>query len=389
MKIAVIGAGASGLMAAVFAARNGASVTIYEHNSAPGRKLLLTGNGKCNLGNTVLTKEAYHSESDRNRFIEGFLSNNTYSDLIRDFESLGLLIRERDGLLYPYSEQGRSVLEVLLREVSGLKVDIRYSVDIYRGVSGKGNGFVIFEDYYDKLIICSGGKSFKETGSDGSGHEIAKKFGHSVIPLMPSLVQLYTDMPDFKDMSGIRVKAGIRYKDLSEYGEIQFTDRGISGIPVFQISGRVVRDGFSEKSIVHINFFADKSRDEVINLISNNLKAYRGNAKEKVLLGLLPDKIIGYCIKHGKPDFSSSESVYDYFCDFKVRITGNHSLQNAQVTSGGIPLYEIREDFSSAICENLYFAGEILDVDGKCGGYNLHFAFESGKCAGINASKQV
>lgn len=411
MKIAVIGAGASGLTAAVTAAEQGAQVTVYEHTAQAGKKLLMTGNGKCNLTNLDISAECYHTDYEpKTDKIGQILEKYPPRQIMQWFEAHGLLTRSKNGYVYPYCEQASAVLKTLLHSCKQSGVKIRYQYDCYKDLkrqkestdspSGK---FRIGNESYDRIILACGGKSFRSTGSDGSGYELAKLFGHHVIKPMPALVQLHTDLANWKLLSGVRAQGCVRFETKEdqpqkippEQGEIQFTEYGISGIPVFQISRHVIKNGFANFPVVTLDLMPEYSLEQVRTMAVDRLSQCQKLTLPEALTGILHEKLLTYLLQvldyseitirelnqTGKIQEAASR-IAGYVKELKVPVTGSHKLDAAQVTQGGIPLHEVDEHLQSKYVKGLYFAGEMLDVDGKCGGYNLHWAWASGRLTG-------
>ena len=269
-QIGVIGGGAAGMMAAITAAGEGAQVTILERNDRIGKKILQTGNGKCNLGNRSLSVECYHGGDPE--WISKVLERFDIEDTIRFFQSIGLMIKEKNGYLYPVCEQAAAVLDVLRYELQALGVEILYQCKITK-VERTDSGRLCVSDgekewQFDAVIVTCGGKAAPATGSDGSGFKIAKKLGHSCVPSVPALVQLRCQETDLlKGIAGVRADSEIRIlcggrEVCRERGELQLTDYGISGIPVFQLS-RTVNYLLREKQEVQaqIDFLPDLSQE--------------------------------------------------------------------------------------------------------------------------------
>lgn len=412
-KIAIIGAGASGMMAAIQAAEAGADVEIYEHMK-PGKKILVTGNGKCNLGNRELTKESYFSNAPEKVWncVERFNTDDT----IRFFEEIGLCIKEKNGYLYPLSEQAGTVVQLLLNRIAYYRIPIIsdeevISIDIPSKKKQTDRNMSIRTNveirHYDAVIMACGSKAAPKTGSDGSGYDLARKLGHTVIPVLPALVQLRCKDSFFKEISGIRSEVKIHIYDnkkiiATEDGELQITDYGISGIPVFQLSGAVNRYLFSHEKadlVAEINFLPNMDDRMFQNFCKNRIHNRTGCSVDEFFYGILNQKLMRLFLKicDLKPetkmknaDKEKIQGVFSCCRSFRVHISGTNGFDNAQVCTGGIDMKEVSEDLESLIVPNLYFAGEILDVDGRCGGYNLQWAWTSGFIAGRAAgSKKV
>lgn len=416
-NIAVIGAGAAGMTAAIASAKAGADVVIFERNDRVGKKILMTGNGKCNLGNTRLTMDMYYTDSPA--FVSDRLKDFGTNDTIKFFNALGLMIKEKNGGLYPVSEQASSVLDVLRFKLSELEIKVVNEcmiTEIRKHDKGGKNKFLLYadtkkmpEEYrsgFDSVIIACGGMAAPATGSDGNGYRLAHSFGHTLKQTVPALVQLRCEESFFKSIAGVRADARVEiYADTKkaacERGELQLTDYGISGIPVFQISRTAAYLLKSKKKLdVHIDFLPDYSDEDFKKVIDDRFDKCADKSVEEFFAGMLNKKLMQLFIRlsglkpeeriqTGDKNNKNKEKIMNLFSlcrNFKVTVIGTNPFANAQVTAGGIPLSEITETFESRLCSGLYLAGEILDVDGKCGGYNLQWAWCSGYTAGISAA---
>jgi hypothetical protein len=308
--------------------------------------------------------------------------------------------KEKNGYVYPHSETAASVREALINEMFRLHVEV---VTNEPAVSiEKRDEFTVNGTYKGKnIVLAAGSKAAPKTGSDGSGYILAKKMGHTVVKPLPSLVQLVSDDKICKKMAGVRstgsVSVHVGSDVFSDYGEIQYTDYGISGIPVFQISHQAVKgldDG--KKVFAEIDMIPDYSEDELMDYVTESVKANPKNI-DQLFSGILNKKLVlAVCEKEGiKADVKVTEKNIDMakkavaaMKNFKIKISGNKSFENAQVCQGGVALSEINPlNFESRFTSGLYFAGEIMDVDGKCGGYNLQWAWTSGYIAGMNVCR--
>ena len=403
--VGIIGGGAAGMMAAIEAARSGARVTLLEGNDRLGKKILSTGNGKCNLGNEKLDLEEYYTENPE--ILKRCLDVFGTAETVDFFRGIGLMIKSKNGYLYPASEQAAVVLDVLRYAVEseGVKVVTECKVSKITRQPEK-NGFLVSGNgknyFFDKVILACGGKAAPKTGSDGNGYDLAKSLGHSVLPTVPALVQMKCKEDYFKMVSGVRADAQIVVMDKQgeitrERGELQLTDYGISGIPVFQIS-RVMNYMLCDRNQVevHIDLLPDYGKKEFLELMQIREKLFREGTTEKYFTGILNKKIMLLFMKLAgiKPtdDVESIsgaklQKVYELCKDWRVTVVGSNPYDNAQVCAGGVPLREVDEDMQSLKVPGLFFAGEILDVDGKCGGYNLQWAWCSGYLAGRGAAK--
>lgn len=407
LKVVVIGGGASGLAAAITAAWGGAEVIILEHKDRVGKKILMTGNGKCNLTNVSDYHGKYYGE-DVER-IYSFLDRFSPQDTIAFFRQMGLYTKEkRDGGIYPVSEQATAVLDVLRSTCIHLGVKVFTECE---PVSIK-QGMVYYLEqktqkkqiHFDKLILAAGGTAAPVSGSDGSGYNLAKTLGHHLIKPLPALVQLRCEGNYFKALSGVRAQAGLTlYIDhkiaATEEGELQLTDYGISGIPVFQISRYATRALKQKKQVyAQIDFMPDRSFGEVNDLLKLRfcMNAH-GKDASQAMIGLCNKKLAEVLLKEAGIDLHiPSKKVPEkqltrltkLLKDLRVDITGSKDIAQAQVCAGGVDTREIdAASMMSKLIPGLFFAGEVVDIDGICGGYNLQWAWSSGYVAGSHAGE--
>lgn len=379
MKIIIIGSGASGLAAGISLLRCGYDVTILERNNISGKKLLLTGAGRCNFFNSDQNIVHYHS-SDKDILAKIITSNNIH--LVEDFiTSLGIIPKVKDGYYYPFANQAYNMKELLERTYLDLGGKIKYNYLVEK-IEKKNSLFLVNDNIScDKLILATGSKAYKMTGSDGIGYQLAKKFNHHIVKVLPSLTSLITR--EKTNLKGVRVDAKVTlYEDgvkvREELGQVQFTDYGLSGICIFNLSYYAVKGlNKNKKEVITIDLmpFMDK-------VSFKNKKVY------DLLLGFLPNKMIDYILK--TLDISKDVYYEDLSNDKKqeltkilkemeFNITSYKEFDFSQVCSGGVSLREINPlTMESIFVKNLYIIGELLDVNGDCGGYNLTFAFLSG-----------
>ncbi|MBO4601349.1 MAG: aminoacetone oxidase family FAD-binding enzyme [Bacilli bacterium] len=393
-KVFIIGGGASGLTAAIKASKNGNDVTIFEKNNKLGKKILITGNGKCNYWNENQDLSNYHSSGDYTKIVNqmNLVKAHTFLD------SIGLVPYIKNGYYYPSSQQAISVVNALVDEVknNGVKIINEEVTDVKK----KDNKFIINNNYEsDVLIIATGGMAASKTGSDGFGYKIAQQFNHNIIKPLPALVGLKTE-ENLKDLSGVRfigeIKLLINNEEVeSELGEIQINEYGFSGIPVMQISSKAIKALDENKNVfISINFLPNIASD-ILGLRSF-IKVQSKHLNNKTITQIL-DQLFNYKLSNyflDKSNIDPKSKVEDltndeldllchYILNNNYKITDDNGFENAQVTSGGIDLKEIDAETLESLKEkNLYFCGEILDVDGACGGYNLSFAWISGLLAG-------
>ncbi|SFA71176.1 hypothetical protein SAMN05216249_101155 [Acetitomaculum ruminis DSM 5522] len=402
-KVIVLGGGAAGLVAAISAARAGAEVTIIEHKDRVGKKILSTGNGRCNMTNINQGVEHYFGENPD--FVRGAFENLDAFHTVQFFNELGILTKNRNGYIYPNSDQASSVLDVLRMEINRLSVNVICKVTINKIVK-QGAGFTLtgfgFSYYCDNLIIATGSKAVPSTGSDGSGYNFALKFGHRIVPVVPGLVALKSPQTFFKSIAGVRTDAIVKLYvnstlERTEKGEIQLTNYGISGIPVMCLS-RFAAIALNDKSKVRcvINFLPNFNTSTLTKMLVKRRSEARLKTCEEFMIGLLNKKLTNVILKLANIDLgkkakylsdSDLSRLADLICSFEVKINDTNSFDNAQVCAGGVDTNEIDPyTMESKKVKGLYFAGEIIDIDGTCGGYNLQWAWSSGYTAGVNAA---
>lgn len=402
--IIVIGAGAAGIMAAITAARNHAKVILLEHTDRIGKKLLATGNGRCNLTNFVQDASCYRSENQSfpMRIIEQFDEQK----VLKFFGEIGIYTKDKNGYVYPYSEQASVVLDLLTQELERLNVLIQYDVSV-TNIKKSGERYIVLTDkgsfQCDRIILATGSKAAPKTGSDGSGYDLAKMLGHHIIRPLPALVQLRCEGDYFKSLAGIRCEAKLCLQIdgkeiISNQGELQLTDYGISGIPTFQISRYAVRALEQAKQvIVRIDFMPVQRKEDILSFLYLQIKRAPHKYMEDILIGLLHKKLVPVLLKTaGIQQKTLSKNATENQLNrllsvmkaFEVKVKSYNSFEQAQVCSGGVDTKELSaHNLESKKAAGIYFAGELIDVDGICGGYNLQWAWSSGYVAGSYASK--
>lgn len=405
--VIIIGAGASGLVAAIAAAGKGRSVLVLEKNSKAGKKILATGNGKCNFTNLYQAPECYRSNNSG--FATKVLSGFNLDKTLKFFERLGIYPKERNGYVYPFSEQAASVVSVLLMECERLHVKIICNEKVK---AVRQPDFTVITENTEgketiyhgkKLIIAAGGCASPKLGSGGSGYILAKSFGHTIIKPLPALVSLKSPDKFLKTVSGVRLQARVTAyagsKILSqEEGEIIFTDYGISGICVMQLSRFVAKAlDRGENVFLSLDFFREHTDEELNNLLSARCSNHPERTLEQMMTGLFNNKLNYIILKEAglDPELACKKAtkagivkLVSQIKNFRIRINDTNSFEFAQVTAGGVSTDEINPaTIESRKKKNLYFAGEIVDVDGTCGGYNLQWAWSSGYLAGTSAAE--
>jgi len=402
MKVVIIGAGASGLLSAIYAAKEGNEVTILEKNSKAGKKLLITGNGRCNYFNSDVNVNHYYSNDID--ILENIITKENKEKILNFFENIGIVPRIKNGYYYPYSNKAVSIKDALVKECELLGVNTILDFNVKNVI--KEDKFIIESDskkiIADKVILSLGSKAYPKTGSDGKGYEMASSFGHNIIKPLPALTSLIGNEKYFNAWDGVRSEVKLTLlennkKIKEEVGEVQFTSYGISGISVFNLSSLVsIGLDNNKKEDIVINFIPYLNTvEEVIEYLNKRSEIVTGRTIFELLEGILDYKLIKVILDEAGIDPEkyleelNKKEVYNlalYLHSFTLNIKGTKSFDNAQVCSGGVPLSEINPlTMESKLVKDLYIVGELLDVNGDCGGFNLAFAFISGMLAGEGA----
>lgn len=416
--IIIVGGGASGMMAGVHAAlslygtkrdtkkRQSFRILLLERMDKIGKKIMATGNGKCNFTNLNLQLSGYHGTNAS--FAATALNRFTVEETILFFKKLGVYPKNKNGWLYPYSEQAASVVAVLQMELTRLGVELCLSQQVH-SVQKQNYGFQVKTDhlvFQTKLIILSGGGcASSKLGSNGSNYKIAESLGHSIIPVCPALVQLKCSGNFFKSCSGVRLEAEaallINEKLVEkETGELLFTDYGVSGILILQLSGFASRALLKKMKVeLSLDLFPSIPKNLLQEIIQERLMRDIHKTLEEIFIGLFPHKLTYALLKQmgvnpmllsGKADAEFALHISNQMKDCRFSVIGTNGFENAQVTSGGVSTEEVVcETLESKLQKGLYFAGELLDIDGICGGYNLQWAWSSGAVAGKAAGGAV
>lgn len=410
-NVIVIGAGAAGMMAAIIAAENGASVTILEKMPRVGKKLLITGKGRCNITNIADIKELIKNMHGNGSFLYSSFHNFSNNDLIDFFENLGVKTKvERGGRVFPESDKAIDVVDALLRKMDSLEIRILKDVAV-KNIIKEDNKVTAVVDkkglvyQADKIIVATGGASYPATGSSGDGYVIAEKLGHTITPIKPSLVPLETEEDWVKIAQGLslkNVKASIIVDDkkvAEDFGEMLFTHYGVSG-PIILSLSKIVAENLTENKIVElsINLKPALSFEKLHNRVQRDFEKFSKKQIKNALNELLPSKLIDIIIdlSYINPDKMINQitkeerlRLVEHIMDLRLTITKTRPVAEAIVTAGGVSIKEINpKTMESKIIEGLYFAGEIVDVDGYTGGYNLQAAFSMGYIAGKAVAMQ-
>ena len=376
-KVLIIGGGASGILCALKLAEKGGEVTIVERNDRVGKKLLSTGNGKCNLSNLNVSADAYN-----NRFVEKILNKYDSKKIMAEFASLGLLCKaDQEGRIYPYSESATTVLNVLLQRLSERKVNVVCDC-VAQKIEKKGDGFKVVtskgEFFADRVVLATGSDATAGLNS----HELVSNLGHKTTPLNYAIAPLLCN--EVRGANGVRAKVfasiDINGKTLmGERGELLFKDNAISGVLAFRLSSMLARYRDKvESCILDIDFVPDMSEKQLAEYVYNNCSVFAP------LEGILHKALAFNVLSRVPMDRSlimshkKAEDIARGCKNFKVNITSIGPKTNAQVASGGIASYDLDDStMRSLLCEGLYIIGEVADVDGLCGGFNLHWAWAS------------
>ncbi|HEX2957886.1 MAG TPA: NAD(P)/FAD-dependent oxidoreductase [Chitinispirillaceae bacterium] len=405
-RIAIIGAGASGMIAAITAARSGADVTVFERNDRIGKKLLATGNGQCNLTNLNCDHSHFHGENPH--FVDDAFKCFTINETTGFFNSLGALtVAENDGRMYPRTYQASTILDVLRFELDSCGITVKTQTPIISVKKNKSNFTLFSEDIHftsDAVIVSCGSRAAPQLGGSSSGVDILNSLGHSSTATFPVLVPLKTDFPHSRHLKGTKVLADISLiindkKVTTDYGEILFTEYGLSGPPVIQLSILVNTALHQNKKVkCTVDLFPDKTYDELIEHLHKRFTNKSTFSIDTSLIGFINKRLITSVITE-----SGITDPKKMSCDihrveinriaatvkkWAFTITGSLSWNDAHVCAGGIKTSEFNSaTMESGLVEGLYATGEVLDITGDCGGYNLQWAWSSGVVAGRSAAK--
>ncbi|WP_029321481.1 aminoacetone oxidase family FAD-binding enzyme [Butyrivibrio sp. AE3004] len=402
--VIVGGAGASGLCAAIAAARDGASVTVIEKTDSIGKKLSMTGNGRCNLTNLNLSENDYNNDAKKR--VKELLKRFGVKEATDFFKSLGLVISSEEGYIYPFSGQASSVVNVLVNECKRLNVEFVFNEQIKQIIKSE-NGKIIVKtnknDYFSKAVILAmGGLAGPKTcGATGDGYYICEKLGMTKKETLPALVPLLAEDDTLPQESGVRSIARVTFMigdEIigSEYGEVQITGKGISGIPVMQASGTVAWHLRKKRPVTcSIDFFPGYNEEEFEELVNRLVNLPGERRLGELLEGFFNSNINEMILRRMKINSnmklknvgeSMLTCILHKYRDLRIEIKATADYKKAQVTRGGISLGNLDECLQSKSTPGVFVVGELCDVDGRCGGYNLQWAWTSGYIAGEAAS---
>ena len=406
-KIIVIGGGASGIMAAIKAAENGASVTLLEKMPQIGRKLRITGKGRCNLTNAADISEVVKNIPGNGKFLYSALKSFSPIDTVNFFESLGVKTKvERGGRIFPASDDASEVMDALTKKLATLGVEIKTNSPVKEilAENKKIVGVKVVDKIFkaDDYILATGGASYPATGSSGDGFKFARRLGHTVTEILPALVPLEVEEDFVRDLQGLSLK-NVRVKLLSEgqkiseqFGEMLFTHFGVSGPIILTLSGQAAKLLAAKKFVeLEINLKPALTLEQLDARILRDFEKFRGKIVKNALIDLLPSKLIpimldlAYLPEEKRVDeitLVERRRLIEILRGLPLTITKTRPIAEAIVTSGGISIKEIDpRTMRSKVVENLYIVGEVADVDGFTGGFNLQAAWSMGNAAGIAA----
>ena len=395
---AVIGGGAAGLLGAIKLARKGFKVIIIEHTKKVGTKILSTGNGKCNFTNMKLDSTCFQSANEKK--VMEVINQFDNRAVIDFFETLGVYHRERNGYVYPHSDTAASLQNALKMEIDNLKIRVSTEFDTEKIVL-RDNIYEIISNtytYYAKtVLLATGSKASPKSGSDGSGYVLAEKLGHNIVKPLPALVQLISKDKNCTLMAGVRSMGSVvLYVDGKEIsrdtGEIQYTDYGISGIPVFQISRYAVKAlDKGQRVWVNIDMIPDYTYENLKKICEAGMKSFPNKNVSQFFEGLINKKLAAAVAERCRVNQSKAVEglgleellkCVKALKDYRLELSGFKDFDNGQVCQGGVTIEEVDTcNMMSKLNSGVFFAGELVDVDGKCGGYNLQWAWSSAAVA--------
>lgn len=396
-ELIIVGGGAAGIMTAILAKDMGIDAAIVEGNDRIGKKLLTTGNGRCNITNKYISEDRYHSQNPE--FYKPAINTFKVTDTTSFFTSIGLpLITLEEGKMYPMSLQASSVLDVMRFALADRAIPV-YLNSKAKTISPNSKGFkieTVKSEIYEcsRVVIACGGKALASTGSDGSGYILAKSLGHKIITPIPALVQLKLEYKNLKALSGIKFNGAAEvmidnHIERKEYGEILFTDYGISGPPILQLSRKASSALSKNKDVgLKIDIMCTMSEEELENFLEGHFACFSHRSIHDAFIGVINKKLIPIFLKEAGVDnihkpcwdisYVEKKNIYGLLKNWTFKVIETNSFPNSQVTAGGIDTTDVdSETMESKLVPNTYFVGEILDVDGDCGGFNLQWAWSS------------
>ena len=408
--VAIVGGGAAGMMATIQAAKQGANVVLVEHNDALGKKLLATGNGRCNFSNINVSSAAYYGTSPEHKhFVDEAYEAFGLADTLACFVGLGLYASCEEGRIYPRSQQGAALRDLMLLHVERLQqeghVSVLCNTDV-ENIHSTGDGWTLrlrsqegsSDISAQALVLAPGGLAGPQFGSDGSVHGMLHSLGIETMPALPALVPLTVDLQGFTRLYGVRcphclVQLHVDGQAVAqEQGEIHWSRQALSGIPVLDLSSRA-NHALSQGSKVSLvlDFLPDFTREELSDICQPWSRS-RSDIQQRLLAGFVHAKLATLLVEKasGQTTTPWENALVALLKSWIVPVQGSLGYAEAQATLGGVALHQVRADTMSVHGQpSLFLAGELLDVVGNCGGYNLQWAWSSGAIAGISAAKVV
>jgi len=393
-KVAIVGAGASGLLCAIFCAKGGAKVDIFEQNSKCAKKILVSGNGRCNITNAKLSVNDYFSNNSA--FVEDTLKEFGFKEFEKFCSSIGLMLDIKDdGRVYPLSNEAKSVAKIY--EDYALTLGVSFHRDT------KIENIKELQDKYDSVVVATGSEAASHLGGNADGHNFAKEFGHTIIPTYPSLVQLHLNSSVAKKMSGAKINGEVTLllnhkKDITSSGDILFTNYGVSGFAVLDLSQRASVALMNYEAVdISINLLPAFSAQKLSSHILQVAKSVPNLTILDILVGLIPIKIaqnllddleISHTLESKEIHTKLAKKIANAMLNWRFEVSDTHGFRHAEVSGGGVDTIEINpKSMESLKCHNLYFCGEVLDIVGRRGGYNFAFAWASAYMAAKNITK--
>ena len=400
MKVVVVGAGAAGLMAAAEANKNGANVVVLEKNPRPARKVMITGKGRCNLTNDCSFNDFLENIPRNHKFLYSCLRSFGPRDIMSSVESAGVPVKvERGNRVFPVSDKAVDIVDVLYKMAHGCRFRFNCAVTGVAIEDAQVKGVYVDKEFIsaDCVIIATGGMSYSKTGSTGDGYRFAKLAGHCVTELVPSLIPLEIESKDCKDLMGLSLK-NVTLSLIedgktvySELGEMMFTHFGISGPLVLSASAHINKP---QNCTVSIDLKPALTIEQLDLRLRRDFDKYINKELKNGLDELLPKRLIPYIIKAAglSPNTKINQitkqeraQLIAALKGYSLKVSGYRPIEEAIITRGGVEVGEINpKTMESKLCKGLYFVGEILDVDGYTGGFNLQIAFSTGYAAGNN-----
>ncbi|MDD5717379.1 MAG: NAD(P)/FAD-dependent oxidoreductase [Sulfuricurvum sp.] len=403
--IAIIGGGASGLMAALFASRSGADVTLYEHNSGVGKKILASGNGRCNIINTTASADDYAGNDPH--FVTYALKQLNFHYFEKFCHSIGLILDIKDdGRCYPLSNEAKSVLIALKSAVSESGTKILTDAKVI-AITKDDTHFTVqtqqSKQRYSKVLIATGSEAAPQLGASAEGYRFAKSFGHEILPTYPSLVQLHLNSKNHPKMAGVKTTAEVtliidgKSKEKIE-GDILFANYGISGLAILDISQKASYALLNKQRVsISLNLLPRYDRQTLVTIVEKLFASVPKHDVHTALCGIIPAKIATYLLEDAGIALSTTVSALNpkeikklshLIGEWKFDVTDTHGFKHAEVSGGGVSTAQINnKTMESKLIKGLYFAGEVLDIVGRRGGYNFNFAWASGMIAGKEMAK--